>query len=136
MLNKHVVTAVKLDNKIHKIDFRVFSPSKCSIEIEDDKTFIIKIGSQSYVIAVEKPRKEKFIVVDDQSFDAYVLNSKNNKIILNDKEHQVVLDGNMEFSIDDTPLEVKEETLLHDGKEYRNGDEITINGRTAKVILT
>lgn len=136
MINKHLVKATKNSDKINKIEFKIFTAAKCSVEIEDEGTIILTIGKQNYVIVADRPPKEQLIKVNDSSYDAIVLNRKNNRLQTLDTEHQIVLDGNTQFEIDNAVMDVHNDTITHNGKQYKEGDEIEINGRIARIAIT
>lgn len=131
-MNHHFLRCTKTDDKISEIRFETTGRAKVSIIIED-RDIVVQINKRNYVLTPVDPPQKTVFKINDQSYSAQVLKESTRTKIANDEV--IILDGDNDYNVNGTKLAVNNDVIMYEGKEYRAGDSIIIDGKQATVGL-
>lgn len=138
--NVHNVLAVKHKKRIVGINFETKSKSKVSVHFDDDGKIVLKINRSFYVIVPENAPSDTVFSSGDQDYLAVVLDQKST-VAKPERSKLVILDSGTAqegcvFNVDGEKLSATEDTITTaDGKTYKEGDTVTIGGRSATLAV-
>lgn len=132
--NTHNVQATRRNGCLRRItlDF----PKKSSIAIDFDlsnRNVVLTIGAKTYIIVPQPPPEPIVYKTDDGQDLSAVLLKKGAATRTDDLTTNVVLDGDASFKIGHSTLQTDNDKVLYKGKWYKPGDDIVVNGRSAKI---
>lgn len=132
--NTHRVRATRRNGRLRAINLDI--PRKSSMQIDFDNSngnVVLTIGTKTYIVVPEPPPESVLYQVDEKETHQAVLLKEGAATRTDDLTANVILDGNQTFKIGHSTLESQDDKVCYKGKWYSPGDEITINGRTAKI---
>ena len=132
--NVHNVRATRRNGCLRQIKLDI--PRKITVQIDFDlsnRNVVITIGDRTYIVVPQPPPEPILFQCDDGQALPAVLLKHGESTRTDDLTTSVVLDGDDKFKIGHDTLQTENDKVLYRGKWYKPGDEIVVNGRTAKI---
>jgi len=131
-MNHNFVKCVKTADKISEIKFETNGKSKISIIIED-RDIVLQINKRNYVLTPCDAPARTVYKMEDKNYNAKVL--KESTIAKINEDEAVILDGDNNYIVNGNNIDVCDDVITFEGRTYRAGDTIIIDGKEATVSL-
>jgi hypothetical protein len=137
MANAHEVEGFRIGDRLQRIAFTVNGKkkSRVQLELDEDGSAVLTIGAKVYVLIPEPEPKSVIFSSSGSDYEALVL-KQGETVTASEPQKAFLLDGNSSFNVHGEDVTTRDNSVLYNGRWYSEGDEITINGRTAIIHST
>lgn len=129
--NKHDVTAKCRDGALSDLEWTHRGEQARLVRVQEG--WVMIIGKHAYQLTL--PATPSDAVYKDDTGEYMAKTVKPNKHYTSEANTVVIIEGEGQVLIDSDVLESKASSIKKAGKEYRDGDIITVGGRRARVAV-